>query len=90
LKRGSFQPTGSAYPVSARNAAYARRVTGVLAIENASSQTRCRGLSHRNRFSEPIQNQPSGIKTMLKIVPSIDEIKGCIQNAFELLCSDKK
>src|SRR5262249_44075031 len=97
-KRGSFQPAGSACPESSRKRAYSRRVTGLTPILNASSHTRCRGLSQRKRPSEPIQNQPSGITTILGqrdmgnsfLLSEFSYFSGCNRRSLELPFSHRK
>ena len=65
-------PRGRGAPVSSRNRAYSRLVTGKRAMAKASVQTRWRGRSPGRPSSQPIQNQPAPISTIARSMrPSI-------------------
>src|SRR5207302_2597732 len=59
----SHQKGGGLPPVASRNRRYSEFVTWQDARQNPSTQTRCTGRSLSCPVSEPIQNQPSGMRT---------------------------
>src|SRR5229473_1430694 len=64
LKSASFRCGRGAPPVATRKQPYSAFVTWCVASPNASTHTRCTGFSSSRPLSQPIPNQPSGMRTI--------------------------